>query len=149
YEGAFRIVPCMIPPSADAVDWGASLGRLLADWPEPVGVIASSDLTHYGPNYRFAPQGVGEEGRRWAHEVNDRRILDLIEQMDAPAVVPEAQTNRSACGGGAIAATMTAVQQMGATRGYLLEHSDSVSELARVGQRDPSNSVGYAGIVFG
>ena len=144
-----QIVPCLIPPDDRAPQWGQAIGRLLKDWPEPVIMIASSDLTHYGPNYSFTPHGVGGAGYRWAHDINDRQLLDKIEQMNAEAIVPETRTAHSACGGGAIAATITACTEQGAGRGYLLEHTDSTRELAEHGYRDESNSVGYAAVVFG
>jgi len=143
------IVPCMIPPRTDAVRWGEQLGQLLRGWPREVLVVASSDLTHYGPGYGFTPEGVGESGQRWAHEVNDRQLLDAIEAMDADRIVEQSHTRRSACGGGAIAAVMAAAKQLGAERGYTLEHTHSSKELAKIGHSDPNNSVGYAAVVFG
>lgn len=142
-------VPCMIPPTQQAGAWGEALGGLLADWSEPVLVVASSDLTHYGPNYGYEPHGVGEAGYRWAHQVNDRKLLDEVERLDPGAAVERAECDRSACGGGAIAAVLAAAAKLGAGRGYVLDHSDSTRELAPLGYDDPSNSVGYAAVVFG
>jgi AmmeMemoRadiSam system protein B len=144
-----KIVPVMIPPVDDAAAWGREIGRVLADWPEPVVMLASSDLTHYGPNYQFTPMGVGEEGRRWAMEVNDRRLLGLIERMQSGDIVGETQRAHNACGGGAIAATIACCQVLGAEAGHVLCHSDSTAELAAIGYGDSMNSVGYAGVVFG
>ena len=144
-----RIVPCMIPPVSEATDWGAALGDVLRDWPEPVVMLASSDLTHYGPNYDYQPAGPGAEGYRWAHEVNDRALIDRMVAMRADRIVAQAAADRSACGGGAIAAVMAASARLGAQSGYLLEHTDSTRELAPLGYGDEHNSVGYAGIVFG
>lgn len=139
-----RIVPCMIPPSLDAVAWGESIGGLLAAWSEPVALLCSTDLTHYGPNYGFAPHGVGEAGRRWAKERNDRALLDRVEALDAAGALREATDHRSACGGGAIAAVLAAARRMGAARGVVLDHTDSTSELEPLGYHDADNSVGYA-----
>lgn len=143
------IVPCMIPPRAGAVRWGEQLGQLFRGWPQDVLVVASSDLTHYGPGYGFTPEGIGETGQRWAHEVNDRLLLERIEAMDADRIVELCHTHRSACGGGAIAAVMAAAKQLGAERGYTIEHTHSSKELAKIGHGDPNNSVGYAAVVFG
>jgi AmmeMemoRadiSam system protein B len=144
---AVRIVPCLVPPMCDAPDWGVALGQLLCGWDASVVVVASSDLTHYGANYQFAPEGTGSAGTQWAME-NDRRLLDHLEAMDAQALVPEAQARRNACGGGALAMTVSAVQQMGARRGLVLEHTNSQLELAKAGHDAGSNSVGYAAMVF-
>ncbi|MCK4874192.1 MAG: AmmeMemoRadiSam system protein B [Phycisphaerales bacterium] len=144
-----RIVPCVIPLRRDAARWGRSLGALLAAWREPVAVIASSDLTHYGPSYRFTPHGGGKAGYRWAHQVNDRELLDLIERMAEEDVTAHASKHHSACGAGAIAVMLAACRSLGAGRGYLLEQTDSARELASEGRRDVRDSVGYAGAVFG
>lgn len=143
------IVPCMIPPRPDAVAWGEALGDLLRDWPQPAVVVASSDLTHYGPSYGFVPAGSGEAGQRWAFEVNDRNLLDLVEAMQAERVVETSMVQRSACGGGAVAAVIAAATRLGAARGYTIEHTNSSRELARLGHVDRHNAVGYAAVVFG
>jgi hypothetical protein len=122
---------------------------VLADWPEPVIMVASSDLTHYGPNYRFTPFGEGERGTQWAHDVNDRALLDEIEALRAESIVRITRQHHSACGGGAIAATMAASAELGATRGIVIEHTDSIRELTSLGYTERANSVGYAGVVFG
>jgi len=143
------IVPCMIPPRSEAARWGRALGELLRRWPQDVLVVASSDLTHYGPGYAFTPRGTGEAGQRWAHDVNDTALLEQIETMHVASIVEQCHTRRSACGGGAIAAVMAAAKQLGAERGYAIEHTHSSKELAKIGKADPHNSVGYAAVVFG
>lgn len=149
FEEPIRIVPCLIPPVPQAAEWGEQIGRLAATWDEPVGMISSVDLTHYGPNYGFTQHGLGDSGRRWAHEINDRRLLDIIESMEAEQIVAEAVANHNTCGGGSVAATVAGCRELGAARAYLLEHTNSTRELASIGHGDPNNSVGYAAIVFG
>ena len=144
-----KVVPCLIPPHPNAHQWGKQLGQLIQRWPHPVAVVISTDLTHYGPNYNYQPHGSGEEGRQWAFETNDQRVLDLISAMDSQQIVPEVQQYHNACGPGAIAAGMEIMRQLGSTRGYLLEHTDSTAQLEPLGKADPDNSVGYAGVVFG
>lgn len=143
-----RIVPCLIPEHTDAPRWGRMIGEVLAQHTEPAVMIASSDLTHYGPNYRFTPEGTGEAGCRWALEINDRRLIDQMEAMDAEAIVPETRQRKNACGGGAIAATVACCETLGAERGKLLEHTNSTRVLAEIGRADPNNAVGYAGLIF-
>jgi len=143
-----RIVPCLIPEHQEAPRWGRRIGEVLADWPRPAVMVASSDLTHYGPNYRFTPQGVGEAGCRWAQEVNDRRLIDRLEQLDTDAIVPETRQQKNACGGGGIAATVACCEQLGAQQGRLLAHTSSTEALASLGHADPNNYVGYAGMLL-
>lgn len=144
-----KILPVMIGPDERAVQWGRSIGRLMRRWPSPLVMVASSDLTHYGPNFRFTPAGGGEAGRKWATEINDARLLEMILKMQADRIVAETESHHSACGGGAIAAMLAACSELGATRGHLLEHTDSTAVLAPLGRGDPNHSVGYAGVVFG
>jgi hypothetical protein len=144
-----KILPVMIGPDERAIQWGQAIGRLMSQWHSPLVMVASSDMTHYGPNYRFAPAGGGETGRQWATQVNDARLLEMITAMRAEQIVAETETHHNACGGGAIAATIAACRLLGAQRGYLLEHTDSTTEMTPLGYADPNNSVGYAGVVFG
>jgi len=108
--------------------------------------LASSDLTHYGPAYRFSPAGIGLEGLAWAKQ-NDARILRLITDYSPARIVPEVRERANACGGGAIAAMLAACQEAGATRATLLRHANSYETLAGKVPDDPSNAVGYAGVV--
>lgn len=153
-----KFVACLIPPAPQAVEWGRSLGELLKSWqtrqaaspdPSTLLVVCSTDLTHYGPNYRFAPKGVGPEGCHWAHEVNDVRLIDLMQKMDPAACLADARQYNSACGGGAIAATLEACRLLGAGRGLLLSRTNSMQVMAQLGHAERENSVGYAGMLFG
>jgi AmmeMemoRadiSam system protein B len=144
-----RIVPCLVPPRPEAPEWGRALGELLRRRAEATAIIASSDLTHYGPSYGFFPHGAGRAGTRWARETNDRQLLDLIERLDADAVLAHALAHQSACGGGAIAAAISACRIMGAKRGYILQHTDSAQVAAGQIWGETANSVGYAAVVFG
>lgn len=140
-----KILPIMVPPSPRAVRIGAAVGRAILDARRNAVVVASSDLTHYGPRFRFTPQGVGPQAIRWAHDVNDRAILDRIERLEADGIVPEARRNRNACGSGAIAAAVAAATQIGAIRALILAHTNSQEILP---DAQATDSVGYAGGVF-
>jgi AmmeMemoRadiSam system protein B len=139
------IVPVMVPPSEHAIAVGRAAGRLITERDAGDLVIGTTDLTHYGPSYGFTPRGTGSDALRWAREINDRRLIDLVLDLAAEKIIPEAREYRNACGGGAVAATIAAARELGAERGYLLEHTTSREVLGR-----PSlDAVGYAGVVFG
>ncbi len=144
-----KILPIIVSPTKQAVDVGQAVARAIDAYKADTVVVGSTDLTHYGPNYGFTPQGVGPEALAWAKDVNDRRLIDLILEMDAQAVIPDAAANRSACGAGAIAATMAACQQLGATQALLLEHTTSYEVGRRMFDEAATMAVGYAAIVFG
>lgn len=142
------MIPVMVPVTEKAADLGAAVGRTCRSFGVRACFLCSTDLTHYGPSYGFAPHGVGPEGLRWAKEVNDQRIIQLMLAMRDRDAVKEAVMNKSACGGGAIAATLAACRAFGAQRAELLEHTTSEEVLARIGYEPMQDSVGYAGIVF-
>jgi AmmeMemoRadiSam system protein B len=55
----------------------------------------------------------------------------------------------NACGGGAIAAMMSACRELGATGATVLRHANSYETLAAVAPQSPDNAVGYAAVVVG
>ena len=146
---AAKILPIAVPPVARAHEIGQAVGRTLSTEQASAVCIGSTDLTHYGPGYGFAPQGQGQAGINWAKEVNDRGIIDLICRLKAEEVVAQAQVQRSACGAGAVAATVAAAKENGATRAVLLSHICSAEVTEKLWGQQSSESVGYAGMVFG
>ena len=142
------VLPIEVPLTEDAQRIGRETAQQVLSEGKRAVFLASSDLTHYGPNYRFAPAGVGIEGLNWAKE-NDRRLLDLIEGFAIERIVPEVKQRYNACGGGAIAATLAACKEFGATRAKVLRHANSYETLMKIVGPDASNAVGYAGVVIG
>lgn len=139
------ILPILVPPLKEASAVGESVGRALDEYGIDAIVVGSTDLTHYGPSYGFAPKGTGPDAFAWAKSVNDVRIIDLMTSLRADDVVTEASRSHNACGAGAVAATIAAVKRIGATTGTLLEHTTSREVL---GDEGFGGAVGYAGIVY-
>ncbi len=139
-----KVVPIMVPITPSAHEVGQAVARTLTSYQYDALVLGTTDLTHYGPGYGFAPKGEGVKGNMWAKEINDRRFIDLVCAMKAEELVVEAAAHRNACNAGATAATVAAALGLGATQGILLEHTTSSEVLGK----DSSDSVGYAGIVF-
>lgn len=142
------IVPIMVPPTDKAVSLGAAVGRTCKSYHVEAVFIGSTDLTHYGPGYGCAPNGVGPAGLEWARNVNDRRMIDLILALRDADVVAEAGSNENACGAGAIAATIAASKAYGATRATLLEHTTSFEVLRELISEPMRDAVGYTAIAF-
>lgn len=142
----------VLPVEVPVVEHADQIGMATARQLELAGLsavfLASSDLTHYGPNYRFTPQGVGPRALDWAKD-NDRRLLSLVAEVRVERIVPEVAARFNACGGGAIAAMLAACRERGATRGHVLRHANSVDTLADVHPQRPDNAVGYASVVIG
>jgi AmmeMemoRadiSam system protein B len=139
-----KILPIMVAPDKQAVDLGQKIGKLLAEQEKNVCVLGSTDLTHYGPSFGFTPYGVGPKALEPMKD-NDRRIINLALELKAEEVIVEAERHRNACGAGAIAATVATAKELGAQRGYLLEHTTSQDVMP---ERLATDFVGYAGIVF-
>jgi hypothetical protein len=142
-----RIVPIAVPPSESAVGVGESVGEVLASSFPGATVIGSTDLTHHGGHFP-APGGRGRQGVEWTRR-NDRRMLDLVESMDARGVIREASEHANACGAGALAAAIAACRQLGASRGILLEYTNSYEIIHDMYPDEPDDTtVGYAAAVF-
>lgn len=141
----------VLPVEVPVVHQAIEIGRRAADQVLAAGLsavyLASSDLTHYGPNYRFTPAGVGAAALDWAKD-NDRRLLQLVTDMRIEQVVPEVRSRCNACGGGAIAAMMAACREHGGASGRVLGHANSFETLATIQPQPPTNAVGYASVVI-
>lgn len=137
-------VPVGVPLGAQVVAIGEWCAEVVRQSGRQIALVASTDLTHYGPNYRFQPAGQGPAGSQWAYEVNDRRFLGAVERLAADRVVVEAETHHNACGAGAVAALVAAANVLGWGRFELLEHATSASVTGRASE----NVVGYAAGVF-
>jgi AmmeMemoRadiSam system protein B len=142
------ILPVEVPLTDAAAEMGRFTARQVTAAGRKAVFLASSDLTHYGPSYRFAPAGVGPEGLAWARD-NDRRLLDLVAGMAANRIVPHVREHANACGGGAIAAMLAACLECGATTARVLRHTNSFEALAAVAPQPPIDAVGYAAVIVG
>lgn len=146
------VLPVEVPPDDCAPEIGVAVARTVqrmqSGSPPSAVYLASSDLTHYGPAYGFAPSGVGERAMQWAR-ANDRSLIDRILELRAETIVPEVREKLNACGAGAIAAMLAACKEAGAVEACLLRHANSFETLAAVTPQKPDNAVGYASIVIG
>ena len=93
-------------------------------------IVGSSDFTHYEPN-------------DYAHK-QDEALIEPILRLDLDGFYDVLQRkNVSACGYGAMATTMSACKELGATEGRLLRYATS-GDIAG----EKSSVVGYASICF-
>jgi len=104
--------------------------------------IGSTDLTHYGPNYGFTPQGVGLKSVDWVKNINDRQVIDAFLKADPQEVMRQAASHQNACCPGGASAAIAAVRSMGVRQGTLAHYTTSYDV-------HPDQSfVGYAGVVY-
>jgi AmmeMemoRadiSam system protein B len=142
FHPAARCLGLRAPPSALAGDLGRAVAAAARSLGRKVGVVGSTDLTHYGPNYGFAPAGTGADAERWVRDVNDRRFIDALVAMDEDAAREHAVAEHSACSAGGAIAAMAFARENGAARGELLAYRTS---------RDVHVSdsfVGYAAVLY-
>ncbi len=144
-----KIVPILTPPAEVVISVGTAVAECIeSSGDKKIVCIGSTDLTHYGPRYGFAPQGSGPGGIEWAKNVNDRAFINLAIEMRAQRILTESIENQIACGPGAAAATVAAAKALGKTKGILLAHTHSNEVMERRFGESSSESVGYAAIVY-
>lgn len=137
-----RIVPIGIPPSTGSLKIGERIVEISRIIGRRIRVLGSTDLTHYGHNYGYTPKGEGEEAINWVKNENDKKMVDLMLDMDAEKVIEESLRNYNACCGGAAATAIAAARGLGACRAEKLIYTTSYDI------RPDRSFVGYAGIVF-
>ena len=126
----FKIVPiALIDQSKEvAIKVGSAMAKIAKK--KKTMIVGSSDFTHYEPN-------------EFAHE-QDMALIEPILKLDVDRFYDVLQErNVTACGYGAIASTMIASKELGATKGELLKYATSGDVTG-----DTSSVVGYGSIVF-
>jgi MEMO1 family protein len=109
---------------------GAALAGLVRRWPEPVLLLASSDLNHY------EPAAVSER--------KDAQALDAIRDLDGEGLLARCRRERiTMCGRAPTATVLAAARALGAERADVVDyrHSGWVTG-------DESAVVGYGGVVI-
>ena len=109
---------------------GQALARVVREWPEPVLLLASSDLNHY------ESAAVGE--------LKDAQALAAVQALDGAELLDRCRRERiSMCGRAPAATVLAAARVLGATRADVVDyrHSGWVTG-------DESAVVGYAGVVI-
>jgi MEMO1 family protein len=137
-----KLVSIGVPPTLDSLQIGEAVAQISERMGLSIKIIGSTDLTHYGSNYGFAPKGSGQQAVEWVKNENDRNVIDAMVAMDPERVIQQALANQNACCAGAAATALSAAKYFGATRSETLAYATSYD-------KNPSDSfVGYVGIVF-
>jgi MEMO1 family protein len=137
-----RVLAMGVPPAESSLAIGRAVVDLARDMGIALRVIGSTDLTHYGMNYGFTPQGRGPEALKWVTEENDRRVIEAMGAMDAAGVIRQGVDSQNACCAGAAAAAIAAGRRLGAEKGETLAYATSHD-------KSPGESfVGYVGMLF-
>ncbi len=131
-----------VPPDKTALKLAGILKTWSIESGERIGVIGSTDLTHYGNSYGWKPRGEGRSALDWVKGVNDREMLDFMIGIESLAAIDHARKNRSACSIGGAALAIEWAKLNGREKGRLVGYSTSFD-------KQPSDSfVGYGGILY-
>lgn len=131
---------CMgIQDKETAVDVGRAIAKSSKD---SLGVIASSDLVHYGSRFSYNPvRGGKEEILSWIKK-NDMEILKRAEELDTEGLYKFISSkDYTTCGYGPLSAMLTCMKELGAKKGKILNYSNSYETSG-----DYSAVVGYGSV---
>ena len=131
-----------MPPVKDSIRIGERVAEMAEDMGRKIYVLGSTDLTHYGYNYGYTPKGVGKEAVDWVKNENDKKVVDLMLDMEPEGIIQESSKNNNACCSGAAATAIAAIKKLGAVKGEKLIYTTSYDI------RPNSSFVGYVGIVY-
>jgi len=125
-------------------------GELLAEAAAALGrrlvLVASADLTHYGPNYGFSPKGRGKAALDWVKNVNDAAFIKAVLDRNPAEVLERAEEDYSSCSAGSVLGALGFTGKSPEQGPTLLDYRTS----ADIGDEGPADSfVGYAAIAFG
>jgi hypothetical protein len=130
YKNTFKMLPIIL--NCQDYESALEVGAAIAGLSKKIKtvIIGSSDFTHYEEN-------------EFAHS-QDKALIEPILELDVEKFYKVLNDRRvTACGYGAIASTMVACKELGATQGKLLKYATS-GDIAG----DKSSVVGYASIIF-
>ena len=137
-----KIVPMGLPPNTTSLEAAKRTVQIAREMGRETVVLGSTDLTHYGNSYGYTPKGTGKKAVEWVKNVNDKRAVDLMVNMDETGVINESFMNHNLCCPGAVAAAIVAARELGAGDGKEVKYSTSYDV------RPDSSFVGYVGLVF-
>ncbi len=126
------IVPVafMLRDLASVEEAGEAVASVLARWPDPVLLVASSDMTHYEPDDRAREKDARAIGRVLA--LDPEGLLDTTKRFGI-----------TMCGVVPTAVLLVAARRLGATGGELVTYATSGEVSGDLG-----SVVGYAGMVI-
>jgi AmmeMemoRadiSam system protein B len=132
-----------LPAALESFNAGKAIAAAAKKLNRNIVAAASTDLTHYGENYGFSPQGSGPEALRWMKDVNDARFIRAMEEGDPEAVLLRAEQEKSACSAGAVLGALGFAKAAKLQPARLLEYATSADVFEKE-EGFPGSFVGYA-----
>ena len=150
-----RLLWLRFPADMVSYNAGKTLAKTVAALGRNLLVIGSTDLTHYGDNYRWSPVGYGQKALDWVKTVNDKNFIDAVEAGQPDLVLARAEDERSSCSAGAVLGVMGYAEEVRATEkpgldssGKLLAYSTSADISIEAGEGIPGSFVGYGAFLW-
>jgi len=134
------------PQELSSYEAGRLLAKSAGKLKKRVGILGSTDLTHYGENYGYSPKGRGKPALEWVKNVNDAAFIDAVLSGDSSGVLNQAVDKRAACSAGAVLGALGFAAFYGKTNAQLLDYRTS-ADIPDAGEMSGS-FVGYAAISF-
>jgi AmmeMemoRadiSam system protein B len=106
-----------------------------------MALIGSTDLTHYGVNYDFFPEGSQKNPRKWV-ESSDKKIIEAMTSLKTQEILEISVRNHNACSAGAAAGAAYFASLSGVEKGLLLEYDTSLSK------HKGDSFVGYCSVLY-
>ncbi len=137
-----KIVVCGVAPSFFASIIGTMTVDEAKKLSRNIRIIGSTDMTHYGPDFGFTPEGVGKKAVEWVKNDNDRNAIKAMMEMDEAKIIAQGLESKNMCCAGAAAATAVACKKLGAARSIELDYATSFDKSGG------DSFVGYSGILY-
>ena len=152
-----RLLWLRFPADMVSFEAGKTLAKTAVSLDRKLLVLGSTDLTHYGSNYGFSPEGNGKQALDWVKNVNDKRFIDAVEAGDPETVLERADKECSSCSAGAVLGVMGFAEEIRFTKksganadsaGKLISYSTSADVSMENDEDIPDSFVGYGAFVW-
>ncbi|MCL2441908.1 MAG: AmmeMemoRadiSam system protein B [Treponema sp.] len=140
-----RLLWIRLPAEISSFEAGKKISQAALKLNRRINVLASTDLTHYGLNYGFSPQGSGKAALHWVREVNDANFIKAVESGNKTDVLRCAEQENAACSAGAVLGVMGFAEAESLGNARLLDYSTSADI---TGEEAPDSFVGYASFIY-
>lgn len=139
----FSIIPIIASTQdyAKLTNLSKNLADMIKKQQKRVVLIASSDFTHYGPNYNFVPFPLDEKTKHNLYSM-DKKVIDSIISLDTKGFYEQAK-NSTICGLSPITIIVETSKLLGAKKAELLKYYTSGDIV-----QDYRNAVGYASLIL-
>jgi len=150
YGNDFKIVPIAIGGHDFDIlqDIGYTISDIIKDIKDDILIIASSDFTHYGVGYGYAPVGSGPISKilEWMYE-KDKQAINHILNLDERGFLNFVEENQmTICGYAPITVQIIIAKRFNIKKPHLLKYATSWD--TNQTYRSSSQIVGYAAISF-